>query len=89
MDVLASEGQCWNVDPSPDHLPTLTSHWAQSFEDCGDHQVLEGRDPGSGHVVMACFNGPCVGLGHGGHFHLALGSFHIAHPSPLVTLLPR
>lgn len=76
MDALASEGQCWNVDPSPEHLPTLISHWAESLEDC------EGRGPGSGHVVMACFNGTCAGLGHGGCFHLALGSFLIAHPSP-------
>lgn len=40
-------------------------------------------------VSQPALTDPSVGLGHGGHFHLALGSFLIDHPSPLVTLLLR
>lgn len=72
---------------SPEHLPTPLG--SESLEDCGDHQVLEGRGPDSGHVHELSLTKRLWVWERGGHFSLTLGSFLIAHPSPQVTLLPR
>lgn len=70
--------ECWPLPLAHPHFPL----GAESLEDCGDHQVLEGRGPGSGHVCELALTKPLWVWEHGGHSYVTLSSFLIGHPSP-------
>lgn len=70
--------ECWPLPLAHPHFPL----GAESLEDCGDHQVLEGRGPGSGHVRELALTKPLWVWEHGGHSYVTLSSFLIGHPSP-------
>lgn len=75
--------ECWPLPLAYPHFPLDVE-----LEDCGDHQVLEGRGPGSGHVRELALTNPLWVCEHGSHFHMTLSSFLIDHTRPQVTLCP-
>lgn len=83
MDDLTCEGHSVGV-LTPLSRARAQPHFplgVESLGDCGDHHVLEGRGPGSGHAHELALTKPLWVWEHGGHSHVTLSSSSLATPA--------